>query len=154
MCRKSLVSDWRAISASAPASSTPVGPPPTMTKVSSARRRAGIGLALGALEREQHAAAHLERILERLQAGRVRQPFVVAEVRVRRPRRDDQVVVAELGAVDEVHGLRPPDRRRSTSPSSTSTFGWWRRIHRIGDAMSPGDSAAIATWYSSGWNTW
>ena len=30
----------------------------------------------------------------------------------------------------------------------------WRRIHRMGDAMSPGDSVAVATWYSSGWNRW
>ena len=39
--RKSWPSVWRAISASAPASSTPVGPPPTMTNVSSRRRRSG-----------------------------------------------------------------------------------------------------------------
>ena len=41
MRRKSCRSDWRAISASAPASSTPVGPPPTMTKVSSRRCLSG-----------------------------------------------------------------------------------------------------------------
>ena len=35
---------------------------------------------------------------------------------------------------------------RETSPSSTCTFACLRRIQRIGDAMSPGDSAAIATW--------
>ena len=38
--RKSLRITLREISANAPASSTPVGPPPTMTNVSSARRRA------------------------------------------------------------------------------------------------------------------
>ena len=42
-CRKSFASDSRAISASAPAISTPVGPPPMMTNVSSGRRRAGSG---------------------------------------------------------------------------------------------------------------
>ena len=135
----------RAISASAPASSTPVGPPPTMTNVSSAARRAASALALGPLEREQHAAAHLERVFQRLQARRVRPPVVVAEVRVRRAGGDDQVVVGELGAVGEVHDLARRDRSRSTSPSSTSTLRWWRRIHRIGEAMSPGDSTAIAT---------
>ena len=106
----------------------------------------GIRLTLGALEREQHAAADLERVFERLQPGRVRPPVVVAEVRVRRAGGDDQVVVGESPR------RRPGARRvragsmRFTSPSSTSTLRWRRRIHRIGDAMSPGDSAAIATW--------
>ena len=40
-CRKSLASDCREISASAPAISTPVGPPPIMTNVSSRSRRTG-----------------------------------------------------------------------------------------------------------------
>jgi len=43
MRRKSRIMVWRAISDSAPASSTPVGPPPTSTNVSSRRRRAGSG---------------------------------------------------------------------------------------------------------------
>ena len=54
-----------------------------------------IALALGALERQQHAPPDLERILQRLQARRDRPPLVVAEVRVRRPGRDDQEVVVE-----------------------------------------------------------
>ena len=29
-----------------------------------------------------------------------------------------------------------------------------RRIERSGWAMSPGDRAPVATWYSSGWNRW
>ena len=41
MLRKSCRSDCRAISASAPASSTPVAPPPTITKVRKRRCRAG-----------------------------------------------------------------------------------------------------------------
>ncbi len=39
--RKSRLSVWCAISAKAPAISTPVGPPPITTKVSSARRSSG-----------------------------------------------------------------------------------------------------------------
>ena len=74
MRRKSRASVWRAISARAPASSTPVGPPPTTTKVSHARRRLGVGLALGGLEGQQHAPADLERVLDGLQAGRVAAP--------------------------------------------------------------------------------
>ena len=57
--------------------------------------------ALGTFEREQHALADLERILERLQTGRVGTPVVVAEVRMRRPRGDDHVVVGDFGAVPE-----------------------------------------------------
>ena len=62
-----------------------------------------IGLTLGALERKQHASADLERILERLQAGRERHPFVVPEIAVRGAGRHDQIVVAELVAVLEPH---------------------------------------------------
>ena len=115
-------SDCRAISASAPASSTPVGPPPTMTKVSSARRRAGSALALGALEGEQHAAPHLERVFERLQAGRVRPPLVVPEVGVRRarPRRSGSRRRAPRRR-RRCDGCAPRSMR-ATSPSSTSTF--------------------------------
>ena len=83
-CGIRLRSVWRAISASVPASSTPVGPPPTTANVSQAARARGIGLGFGALEREQHAAADRERVVERLQAGRVRRPFVVAEIGVGR----------------------------------------------------------------------
>jgi len=34
--------------------------------------------------------------------------------------------------------------------SNTLTFLMLRRIHLIGAAMSPGESVAVATWYSSG----
>ena len=105
MLRKSWRSDCRAISASAPASSTPVGPPPTITKVSSRRCASGIGLALGRLERQQHPPPDLQRIVERLQARRARRPLGMAEVRVRGAGRDDQVVVR----ID----ASPPSSRRS-----------------------------------------
>ena len=117
-----------------------------------------VGLALGRLEREQHPPPHLERIVQRLQSRRARRPLRMAEVGVRRAGRDDQVVVRDRrrAAVDG------PDRRARAdrgvdcraSASSTCTFFCARRIQRIGDAMSPGDSAAVATWYSSGWNRW
>jgi hypothetical protein len=42
IARKSLLITWRAISAMAPASSTPVGPPPTTTIVSSACRASAV----------------------------------------------------------------------------------------------------------------
>src|SRR3954469_18747222 len=37
---------------------------------------------------------------------------------------------------------------------ATWQFLWPRRIVRMGELMSAGDSEAVATWYSSGWNTW
>ena len=94
-CRKSRASDCREISASAPASSTPVGPPPTTTNVSSAFRRSAIALALRPFEGQQHAPADVERVFERLEAGRGRPPLIVTEVRVRRAGRDDEKVVAQ-----------------------------------------------------------
>ena len=89
--RKSRRSVWRAISPSAPASSTPVGPPPTTTNVSHSRCAHRIVLALGRLVREEDPAPDLERVLDRLEPGRERRPLVVAEVRVARAGRDDQV---------------------------------------------------------------
>ena len=67
--RNSCASVCRAISASAPASSTPVGPPPTTTNVSHRSCARGIALTLGLLEREQHAPADRQRIVQRLESG-------------------------------------------------------------------------------------
>ena len=102
-------STCRAISAIAPASSTPVGPPPTRTKVSSARRRAGSVSRSALLEGEQDPAADLEGVLERLQPRRVRLPFVVAEVGVARAGREDEVVVRQA-AVGAARPRAPPRR--------------------------------------------
>ena len=64
MWRKSRASVLRATSASVPASSTPVGPAPTTTKVIQADRAAGSGFALGDLEGEEHPAADLQGVLD------------------------------------------------------------------------------------------
>ena len=147
-CRKSRASDWREISASAPAISTPVGPPPMTTKVSSARRRVGVGFPLGALERHQHAAPDVERILERLQARRGRAPLVVPEIRVRRASRDDQVVVVEH-AVREREPLRrgvDRQRRRRAAPrrcaDDAGSIGSARRCRQATAPPSRPDTAA------------
>ena len=60
-------------------------------ELAAARR---VRLALGLLEREQDAPADRERVLERLETGRVLLPFVVAEVGVAGSGREDEVVVA------------------------------------------------------------
>ena len=103
-----------------------------------------IGRPLRLLERQQQVPADEPGVFERLEAGRVRLPVVVAEVGVRRAGRDDQRVVVQLADV-EVQDRARRHRRASASPSSTCTFCWRRRIHRIGDAMSPGDRPAVAT---------
>ena len=145
MWRKSAARVWRAISASAPASSTPVGPPPTIDEGEQRRRRAAIGLALGALEGEQHAPADLERVLDRLQARRERRPLVVPEVGVRGAGGDDEVVVGEL-AVGEAHASRrhvDAGHLRRAAPARCAVAeharGWAPRCR-------PGSSAAVATW--------
>ena len=115
MLRKSCGSDWRAISASAPASSTPVGPPPTMTNVSSRRCFAGVGFALGRFEGEQHPPPDLERIVQRLQSRRAMCPFRMAEVGMRRAGRDDQEVVV--------------DRRRASVDDHDRARGASMRLH-------------------------
>ena len=102
MLRKSRGRVSRASSAMVPASSTPVGPAPMITKVSRRRALRGIGLDLGPLEGQQDAAADGGGVLERLQARRERLPFVMAEIGV-------------LRAGGEHQGVVGHDRRRPSS---------------------------------------
>ena len=110
--RKSRLSVSLAISPSAPASSTPVGPPPTTTNVIHSRAALEVLLALGRLEGDEDAAPDLERVVDRLEAGGVRRPVVVAEVRVTRARGHDQRVVGERPAVGHQDLARARDRAR------------------------------------------
>jgi hypothetical protein len=55
-----------------------------------------IGFPLGQLERTEDAGTDLERVVEALQTGRKGGELVVAEIGLRRPRGDDQAVVANL----------------------------------------------------------
>ncbi|MDB5217598.1 MAG: hypothetical protein JWO86_5525 [Myxococcaceae bacterium] len=70
--------------------------------------RAHVGLALGAFEGEEHAAADLERVLEVLQSGRMDLPVVVTEVRGLRADREHEPVVREglVRFVSDVNGPR------------------------------------------------
>ena len=54
-----------------------------------------VGLGLGPLEREQHLAAHRGRVVDRLDAGRMRGPVVAAEIGVARAGGEDQPVVGD-----------------------------------------------------------
>ena len=146
MRRKSRSMVCRAISESAPASSTPVGPAPTMTKVSHARCRSGSVSRSAA----SNASSTRRRISSAssivFRPGAFALPLGMAEVRMRRAGGDDEVVVRELavGQRDDALaiGVDAPSRRRGC----TLTFFCCRRIARIGAAMSLGFSAAVATW--------
>ena len=141
MLSNSDFSACRAISASAPASSTPVGPPPTMTNVSSRRWRVAIGLALGPLEREQHAPADLERIVERLEPGRVRLPTRRGRsTSASRPSRRSGSRSRAIAAV-EVHLLARPGRCARPSPAARARSAARAGSSGSATAMSPGDSA-------------
>ena len=140
MARNSCLSVWRAISASVPASSTPVGPPPDDDERQQLVAPGRVRLALRPLERQQDAPADRDRVLERLQAWRMLLPFRVTEVGVPR------AAAPESGSRSRSAGRRrAPDAarrgpRRVTSPSRTRTLRARRRIQRIGAPISAGES--------------
>ena len=101
-----------ASSAMVPASSTPVGPAPIMTKVKQRRAPLRIGLALGALEGDQDAPPQRRRVLQRLQPRRERLPFVMAEIGVARAGREHQRVVGQCCRRHRAARAVPSDRRR------------------------------------------
>ena len=109
------------------------------------RAFAGGGLALGQFEGEQHAAADFQRIFNRLESGSKGLPLVVSEVGVGGACGHDQVVVGEVEA-SEVSTMRRSRSNPVTSDISTSIFLCERRIERMGAAISPGESPAVATW--------
>ena len=61
----------------------------------------GVGFTLGGFEREQNLPPDLQRIVQRLETGRARGPFGVAEIGVRGAGRDDEVVVVDAPAIDD-----------------------------------------------------
>ena len=97
---------WRAISAIAPATSTPVGPAPTITNVSPGAPLLGLDDPLRDLESVEDLVPDAGGLLDALEARRPFAPFVVAIVGALRARGHDQRVVFEARAVREAHGLR------------------------------------------------
>ena len=85
MWRNSCLSVCRAISAIVPAISTPVGPPPTMTNVSSMRRRSTSLSRSASSNAVSNRRRISRRVFDRFQAGCERLPFRMAEVAVPRP---------------------------------------------------------------------
>ena len=96
-------------------------------------------LALGLLEGEENAAAHLERVLDALHPGGVLGPVGVAEVVVLRSGRDDQMVAIESPSANCT--VRPARSMAETSARTTSVLRARRRTARIGAATSLGSSA-------------
>ena len=151
--RKSWRSVSWAISPSAPASSTPVGPPPMITNVIHAWRWTGSA--------SRSAASN---------AIRIRRRISVASSMVLRPGAygaqsswPKYAWWAPVATISVSYGTGPPSESRTSrfpastsiaSPSSTVVLRCLRKIERSGCAISPGDSAPVATWYSIGWNRW
>ena len=119
--RKSRASVRPAISASAPASSTPVGPPPITTNVVQARRASADGLQLGGLERAQDAPAHVQRFADRSSArARSAAHLSLPKYAWVIPVASDQVVVVDVAALERA---RASSRPRCAGPPPS---GRWR----------------------------
>ena len=73
-------------------------------------------LALRLLEREENPTSYIERVLQRLQSGRVRPPLVVAEIRVAGARCHNQVVVRHLAIAEDDSFVIRIDCRRLREP--------------------------------------
>ena len=105
MVRNSSRRPCRASSAIAPASSTPVGPAPTRTKVNSRRRSSSIVASLGLFEGRKNAAAHRGRVFNLLEARGECFPGVLAEITVPRAGREHEIVVGKARVADENFAL-------------------------------------------------
>ena len=94
--RNSPLRQRTASSRTCPASSTPVGPAPTMTMVSHFARSAGSSSTAGHLEGAEDPPAQLEGVVDRLHTRRVAGELVVPEVRLVDAGGDDEAVVGDL----------------------------------------------------------
>ncbi len=138
-------STCREISAIAPASSTPVGPPPTRTKVSSARRRPG-SVSRSAFSKARRMRRRISSASSSVfEPRRVRLPARRGRSRrgARRPRRSGSRKASRPSASTT---SRAAASMPTASARRTRAFACRRRIERIGYAMSPGERAAVATW--------
>ena len=102
--RNSLSIPKRANSAMAPASSTPVGPPPTIRKVRRDVRSAGSATRFCPLEGGQDSAPYLQGIFDAFEPRGMRCPSVLSKITVSSARRQHQVVIRNL-LLSELYGL-------------------------------------------------
>ena len=145
----------RAISASAPAISTPVGPPPITTNVSSRRCAPPSAVRSACSKAISTRRLNGQRVVQRLEAGGEWLPLVVAEVGVRDAGGHNQRVVRQVA---DVEARRPCARRRPTArrPAAPARWsgaagrsGWARRCRRATAPPSPPGRAAAGT--GGGW---
>ena len=103
------------------------------------------GLAFRQFEGQQYTAPYFEGVFNRLQARSENFPVVMSKVGVSLRRRPQSG--SRRGSVPStvMTSRRSRSNSRSTSLMRTSTFLWERRIERIGAAISPGESPAVAT---------
>jgi hypothetical protein len=73
-----------------------------------------VGLHLRRFECAEDSPPDLRRVVDRLQSGRVRTPVVVAEVRMRRARRDDEVIERQRATPNLDDAARRVDTRDFT----------------------------------------
>ncbi len=158
--RESRVSIWRksprrfscASSAMVPASSTPVGPPPMMTKVSSAWRSSG---SLVRSARSKASSSRRRTVVASssvFRPGREGLPLVMAEIGVARAGGEHQRVIGHRIAAIEQHAV-PGDidagrrwRAGSRRPAGCAAgCGSARRSRRWRARWSPPDRAAAGT---------
>ena len=112
MERKSWRRESLAISANAPASSTPVGPAPTITKVSQRRRSLGISLSLGGLEGVKDLWRIRVASSSDFRPGARGSQEIVAEVEMPRSGSDDQRVVRDRRSFVQDQAATGPGRDR------------------------------------------
>jgi len=138
MVLNSFARTWRAIYASVPASSTPVGPAPTTTKFSSLARTPRAASLSGQLKCQKTRRRISVASSTRLQPWCQRLPLVMPKVSVARTRCHNQVIIGNL-IVASLTTLRSRSKP-VTSPNRTSAFFCECRIQRIGAAISPGEA--------------
>ena len=157
--RKSRRSVSRASSPICPAISTPVGPAPTTTNVSHASRACASvshSAASNALRSRLRTTSALSS--DFTSAAYSRHSSWPKYEYCEPPATISVSYGSDAGAGTSPTGRRCTSRasrsKSATSAISTRTLRFRLKIARSGYAISPGDSAPVATWYVSGWKRW
>ena len=95
----------------APASSNSRWPRAADHERQQARPLGRVGRRLGAFESAENSRANCDRVFDVLETRRVRAPFHMAKIAVRRARRENEMIVADLAAIDHDRSPRRVDAR-------------------------------------------
>ena len=101
-------------------------------------------ISLSTLHRDQDFGSHADRIINRLDAGRIRPPIVPPEIAVARARCDYQRIIRKRGAAFEQH-IVPAGIDRNDAVEQHPRVAIFAHDRAKGAAISAGDSAAVAT---------